>query len=239
MVHTAALAELGALVGDPGRVNMLAALLDGRALTAKELADRAGVSPQTASGHLAKLLAGHLITVEKQGRHRYHRLASVEVARMIESMMQMAALGAAADGGRPLRFGPRDIAMRNARTCYDHFAGRLGVALADHMSERGLVRLEADGGAVTPEGQAALVGFGVDMDAARRAKRIFCKPCLDWSERRPHLAGAVGAAIMLRAFELNWVRRLDATRAVSVTPAGQQGFRQMFGVVFGPEGIAE
>lgn len=108
MVNTSALAELGALVGDPGRVNMLAALLDGRALTARELSDHAGVSPQTASGHLAKLAAGGLITVAQQGRHRYHRLASAEVARMIESMMQMAAVSAAARGGRPMRIGPRD-----------------------------------------------------------------------------------------------------------------------------------
>jgi DNA-binding transcriptional ArsR family regulator len=233
MVHTAALAEIGALVGDPGRANMLAALLDGRALTARELADHAGVTPQTASGHLAKLLAGNLIVVEQQGRHRYHRLASVEVARMIEGMMQAAAVGEAARGSRPVRVGPRDAALRDARTCYDHLAGRLGVALADAMSGAGLVRLEGDGGAVTAAGDRLLREFGADMDGAGRTRRTFCKPCLDWSERRPHLAGAVGAAIMTRSFELGWVRRLNGTRAVAITPDGQLGFRRLFGVSHG------
>ncbi|MBS0297656.1 MAG: helix-turn-helix transcriptional regulator [Proteobacteria bacterium] len=230
MVHTTALAEIGALIGDAGRANMLAALLDGRALTAKELADHAGVTPQTASGHLAKLTAGHLVVVEKQGRHRFHRLASAEVARMIETMMQMAAHGDAARNAKPIRVGPRDQALRAARTCYDHLAGRLGVALADAMAQRDLIRLDADGGLVTPEGRQFLSTFGLDVDAAPRGKRVLCRPCLDWSERRPHLAGVVGAQIMQRCFNLGWIRRLEGTRAVAVTPSGQEGFRRVFDV---------
>ena len=228
MVNTANLAEIGALVGDPGRANMLVALIDGRALTARELAEQAGVTPQTASGHLAKLAAGNLIVVEQQGRHRFHRLASADVARMLESMMQAAVLGAR--GAKPVRTGPRDEALRAARTCYDHLAGRLGVGLADSMTARDLIRLDVDGGLVTTEGRQFLQTFGIDVEHAAHGKRVFCRPCLDWSERRSHLAGAIGAQLMDRCFELGWIRRQAGTRAVAVTPGGQHGFRRMFGM---------
>jgi DNA-binding transcriptional ArsR family regulator len=226
MAGITALAEIGALVGDPGRANMLAALLDGRALTARELAGCAGVAPQTASGHLSRLLAAGLIRMERQGRHRYHRLAGAEVAAMLETMMRVAASGAPA-GGKPVRAGPRDQALRAARTCYDHLAGRLGVAIADGLTARGGL---AEGGAVvTPAGRALLATFGVDVEACAHGARPLCRPCLDWSERRPHLAGAVGARILDRSFELAWVRRLEGGRALAVTPAGRQGFRRVFG----------
>jgi DNA-binding transcriptional ArsR family regulator len=232
-MRTAVLAEIGALVGDPGRANMLAALIDGRALTAKELASQAGVTPQTASGHLARLLAAGLIRVEPQGRHRYHRLASAEVAAMLEVMMQVASSSEATTRA-PLRTGPRDEAMRMARSCYDHMAGRLGVALADALVARGVVELDGDGGTVTPAGVKMLADFGVDAHAAAQApakgRRPFCRPCLDWSERRPHLAGVLGAALLERSLDLHWVRRLDGTRALAITPKGQVGFRNVFGV---------
>jgi DNA-binding transcriptional ArsR family regulator len=230
MFDSRTLATIGALVGDPGRARMLAALLEGRALTASELAAHAGVAPPTASGHLSKLVATGLVVMQRQGRHRYHSLASPEVARMLESMSQMAASGSRAGGGRPVHVGPRDAALRAARTCYDHLAGRLAVGLCDAMAGRGHIEIDRDGGVVTPSGAAFLQELGIDLAAAAQAKRTFCRTCLDWSERRPHLAGAVGAALMRRCFELHWVRRIGGTRALAVTVGGEDGFRKVFGV---------
>jgi DNA-binding transcriptional ArsR family regulator len=232
MVSTTAFAETAALVGDPARANMLSALMNGPALTAAELARAASVAPQTASGHLARLTTAGLLAVEKQGRHRYHRLASPEVARMLEGIMAVAERTQ-----RLVSVGPRDLAMRTARTCYDHLAGRLAVAMADTMVERGQIELSPDGGALTREGAVFLRSLGVDLDAAEAVAtrrggsgRVFCRPCLDWSERRPHVAGAVGAALCDCCFALNWVRRIEGTRAVAVTPKGRLGFKHSFGM---------
>ena len=220
------IAGIAALVGEPARAAMLGVLLDGRALTAAELANAAGVTPQTASSHLARLTAAGLLAVEAQGRHRYHRLAHAEVARLLEGIMQVAA------AIRPAPVvGPRDQALRTARTCYDHIAGRLGVALADALAEAGHVELSRDGGIVTESGLAELAGLGVEIDTeGRKSKRILCRPCLDWSERRAHIAGAVGAALCARAFDAGWIRRLPNTRALSITPKGIRAFREKFGV---------
>jgi DNA-binding transcriptional ArsR family regulator len=237
MLTTSTLAETAALVGDPARANMLTALMDGRALTAAELARAAGVTPQTASGHLARLTEAGLLAMERQGRHRYHRLASPLVAQMVESIMAVAAdLGDAGAGRRttPTVVGPRDQALRRARTCYNHLAGQVAVAMADRMVERGQVDLSPDGGAVTEDGATFLRGLGVDLDAAtarasrRGGGRVFCRPCLDWSERRPHIAGAVGAALCQTCLSRGWLRRLDGTRAVRVTPAGQIALGRAF-----------
>jgi DNA-binding transcriptional ArsR family regulator len=226
MVSTAALAGTAAAIGDPARANMLAALMDGRALTATELARIAGVAPQTASGHLARLAEAGLILPEKQGRHRYHRLASPAVAAMLEGLM---ALAGSARPAAPT--GPRDAALRQARTCYDHLAGRLAVALADSLAARGHLLLEGDGAEITSPGMDFLRRLGVE---ARPSRRLLCRPCLDWSERRPHLAGAIGAALCTRCLDMGWLRRREGTRALLITPAGEQGFRASFGVELRP-----
>jgi len=228
-------AQIAALAGDPARAAMLHALLDGRALTASELAKFAGIAPQTASGHLSQMTAGGLLCVEKQGRHRYHRLASPAVAQMMESIMQVAALKPST---RQLSTGPRDAVMRAARTCYDHLAGKLGVAIADAMVGKGFLELTPDAGLVTEPGVRFLAAIGIDTNklAARRGKttgRVLCRPCLDWSERRPHLAGAVGAAICQHCFDQGLVRRVNGTRAVTITPKGQRVFREQFGAQLG------
>ena len=223
------IAEIAALVGDPARANILSALLDGRALTATELAYAAGVTPQTASAHLAKLADMGLLLPEKQGRHRYFRLATPLVARMLESIMAVAEAG-------PARYRPHwkgGDTLRTPRTCYDHLAGRTAVAITDALVERGHVELGEDGGVVTPSGVAFLTDFGIDLEVARKSRRMFCKPCLDWSERRPHLAGAIGAGLANRAFALGWLERMKDSRAVAVTKAGRQGLLEVFGVPLG------
>src|SRR6201995_727762 len=228
MLRQSRLAEIGALIGDPGRANMLDALMDGRALTARELAAAAGVAPQTASGHLSRVTEVGLIAMEQHGRHRYHRLASAEVANLLESIAYFAARPS--DGGqRAMRTGPRDAAVRLARTCYNHFAGRLGVSIADAMLARGHIELDQDGGAVTEPGRDFLGRFGVMVAPAAGAGRLFCRPCLDWSERRPHLAGTLGVALTCRCFELGWVKKIEGSRAVAITQKGRHGFQQAFG----------
>jgi len=220
------IAEVAALVGDPARANMLTALMGGKALTASELAYVAGVTAPTASGHLGKMAEARLVVVAAQGRHRYYRLASAQVARMLESLMAVAVDGPPRH--RPT--GPRDRQLAHARTCYDHLAGRLGVGLADALVDRGAIQIDDDGGAVTPAGEVLLAEFGIDLKATAQAKRVFCRPCLDWSERRWHLGGAVGAALTRRCFELEWIARIGDSRAVAVTPAGRQGFARTFGL---------
>jgi DNA-binding transcriptional ArsR family regulator len=220
------IAEVAALVGDPARANMLCALLGGRALTATELAYCAGVSPQTTSGHLGKLFAARLVVLMKQGRHRYYRLAGPHVAQMLESIMNVALAG-------PPRFQPKtklDDKLRHARTCYDHFAGVLGVGLAERMVARDLVVLGDEAGEVTPAGLAFLSKLGVDLSAARAKRRVFCRPCLDWTERRSHIGGAVGAALAKRCFDLKWIERIGSSRAVAITPAGRRGLLEQFGL---------
>jgi DNA-binding transcriptional ArsR family regulator len=229
MTTIAAFAETAALAGDPARANMLMALMDGRALTASELARAAGVTPQTASGHLGRLVTAGLLAVHCQGRHHYHRLASAAVANMVESIMQVSIANGAATGRRPVFTGPRDAAMRAARTCYNHLAGRLGVALADALSERGHVELSSEGGAVTEKGKRFLDEFGVDLGVGKEGA-VFCRPCLDWSERRLHIGGTVGKALADRCFALRWIERKSDSRAVGVTRAGERGFHEAFGI---------
>ena len=220
------MAEVAALVGDPARANILAALMGGRPLTASELVCAAGVSPQTTSGHLGKLTAGRLIACMKQGRHRYYRIATHRVAEMLEGIMAVVA-------DAPPRHRPAskvDEAMRTARTCYDHFAGKLGVGLTDALCAHGRLALTEEGGEVTDGGVAFFEKFGVGLAAARGRRRIFCRPCLDWTERRPHLGGSVGAALAQRCFDLDWLKRMRESRALTLTPAGRRGLTETFGV---------
>jgi DNA-binding transcriptional ArsR family regulator len=218
------IATVAALIGDPARANMLCALLDGRARTAGELAYSARVSPQTASGHLGKLAGAKLVEVMQQGRHRYYRLAGPHVGGLLEGIMAVAAV--TTPRSRPIRV---EENLRQARLCYDHLAGRLGVALADSLQAQGHVAFACDGGAVTAAGETFLRDFGIDMHALP-PRRVFCKPCLDWSERRPHVGGSVGAALAERLFALGWIRRKREGRALLVTPAGLQGLQRTFGV---------
>lgn len=232
MTSDARFAEVATLAGEPTRVVMLHALMDGRALTASELARVAGVTPQTASDHLGKLVAGGLLRVQQQGRHRYHRLASAAVAHMIESIVQVAS--ASTPVLRTLATGPKDEALRQARTCYDHLAGRLGVALADALVADGHIDLTHDAGLLSDSGLSLMVRIGIDLPSLSpsmsKRGRVLCRPCLDWSERRPHLAGTLGAALCSLSFSRGWIRRIDATRAVRITPAGYRDYRELLGV---------
>jgi len=210
---------------------MLHALMDGRALTATELAFAAGITPQTASGHLARLTEAQLLAVERQGRHRYHRIADRGVARMVESIMQVASTRRGTS--RPVRTGPRDLALRTARTCYDHLAGGLGVALADALVEAGHAVIEPDAGLITACGQVFLSSLGIELPGYSKPNgngRVLCRPCLDWSERRAHLGGSIGALLCSHCLEAGWVRRLEDTRAVAITPTGEVAFRRHFGI---------
>ncbi|MDA5109076.1 ArsR/SmtB family transcription factor [Brevibacillus thermoruber] len=230
MTHTG-FAQTASLIGDPSRAAMLLQLMDGRALPAGELARRARISPQTASAHLGKLVAGGLLALETHGRHRYYRLRGPEVAQALEGLLILSPPGPV----RSLRESEERKALRFARTCYDHLAGRVGVRLAEQLTHRGwLTRLDAPSAAgkweLTPAGEEALAAFGLDIPALRRSRRSFARPCLDWMERRHHLAGALGAALTARLFELGWLRRHPSSRAVILTEAGRTGLHDAFGV---------
>lgn len=231
MISGISMAEIGALVGDPARANMLTALLSGQALSASDLAWHAGVTPQTASGHLARLIEAELLKVLAQGRHRYYRLASPLVAAMLESINIVAAVQAPPRRRPPSRI---DAAMRDARTCYDHLAGRLGIAWADMLVGRRYIELSDEAGALTRSGRKFFAEFGIDLGAVQRGRRCFCRACLDWSERRPHIAGALGAAIAARCFSLGWIAHLKDSRALTVTGKGVTGLRDRVGVAFEP-----
>jgi DNA-binding transcriptional ArsR family regulator len=232
MISGAMIAEIAALAGDPARANILTALLDGRAMTATELAYAARVTPQTTSAHLGKLVEAGMITATPSGRHRYFRLASPKVAQMLESIV------AVAGDNRP-RFRPlsrQAAALRAARVCYDHLAGQLGVRIADAMVTRGYLVLEDDGGRITDAGARFLWELGIDTRIAGKGRRHLCRACLDWTERRPHIGGAIGAALAERWLALGWIARAKDSRAVVVTPVGERGFQDSLGMTAGLPG---
>jgi DNA-binding transcriptional ArsR family regulator len=224
MTAEANLAPAAALLGDPARASMMMALMDGRALTAKELAYAARISAPTASAHLAKLLDLGLLAVEPQGRNRFYRIASPLVAQAIESI----ALLAPADVRRP-RIAAAAKGLRLARTCYDHIAGLLGVAIADRLQAENHVVIADGGGMLTARGERFLAAMGVTVEPTG-TRRVFCRPCLDWTERRHHLAGAVGAAICAHCQERGWLERGRDSRALRVTPSGERAFARHFGI---------
>ena len=215
------IARVAALIGDPARADVLTALLADRALTATELADIAGVTRQTISAHLAKLLDAALVAVEAQGRHRYFRLAGHDIALLLESLMGVAFR----TGAIRLRPGPREPALRKARVCYDHLAGELGVFAYDALLARQALVSGAGGLYLTNAGAAWFTAFGVDPARAAGQRRAFCRPCLDWGERRHHLGGALGTGLLERLLELRWASRAKGSRVVVFTPRGEAFFR--------------
>jgi DNA-binding transcriptional ArsR family regulator len=226
MITGPIIAETAALVGDPARATMVSSLLDGRALTASELALAAGITPQTASTHLAKLTKAGLLSVVRTGRHRYFRLASPTAAAMIEGIVAVAL--EKRPRYRPLSGQAR--ALSTARMCYDHLAGRISVDLTDSFVARGYIVLDDDVAEITTPGASFLTEFGIEFPARRPTRRPFCRLCLDWTERRPHIAGAVGVAITKRCFDLGWIERMKSSQAVIVTRLGRRGFRDTFGI---------
>ena len=226
MVTGPLIAEIAGLVGEPARATMLSALLDGRALTATDLAYAARVTPQTASTHLAKLAAAGLVAPLREGRYRYFRLASPTVAQMLDGIMAVALEHR--PRYRPLSRQARELSA--ARICYDHLAGRLGVDLTDSLVMHQYILVGDEAAEITPAGTRFLTDFGLDMSALSSRRRHFCRLCLDWTERRPHIAGAVGAALMNRCFDLGWTERMPHSGAVIVTASGKRGFLDTFGI---------
>src|SRR5262245_23764800 len=226
MITGPIIAEIAALVGDPARATMVFALLDGRALAASELASAARVTPQTASTHLAKLTEAGLLSVVRRGRHRQFRLGSPTVVDMIDGIVTFAL--EKRPRYRPLSRQAR--ALGAARICYDHLAGRLSVDLTDAFVGRKYIVLDHEAAELTPVGARFLTGFGIELPRRRSSRRHFCRLCLDWTERRPHIAGAIGAAITKRCFDLGWMERMKDSQAVIVTPLGRRGFQKAFGI---------
>lgn len=218
------IARIAGLIGEPARAEMLTALLGGKALAAGELAAAAGVGRPTASAHLARLVEARLLAVEAQGRHRYFRLADDEVAHALEALLGVAFRG------RPTRLvtGPREPALRKARVCYDHLAGELAVEVFAALQTSGALASGSGGLGLSETGATRFRELGVDLDAAAAQRRVFCRPCLDWGERRDHLAGALGAALLQRIYALRWARRIEGSRVVAFSAVGEQNLRAAF-----------
>lgn len=218
------MAGVAALLGETSRATILASLMDGRLHTASELAYMAAIKPQTASFHLAKLVEGKLVSVEKQGRHRYFQLANEEIAQFIESFLAISPLPEV----RSLKQSSQVKLLQEARTCYDHLAGKLGVALTDSMLDAGYLKKEAKTFVVTIKGEQFFTDFGIDLNALQKKRRSFSNVCLDWSERRHHLAGALGNELFTHFLNLGWITRVPSIRAIKITDTGKAGFNHVF-----------
>ncbi|WP_338549474.1 ArsR/SmtB family transcription factor [Roseovarius phycicola] len=219
------ISRVAALIGDPARANILTALMSGKALTASELAGEAGVTLQTASSHLSKLESGGLIRLRREGRHKYFRLAGDDVAAVLEALMGLAA------GAGQLRHqpGPKDRDLRRARVCYNHLAGDMGTQMFDSLQAQGFIASGDNDLVLTAAGRSFVTEFGIDLDQLPTSRAPMCRECLDWSERRSHLAGQLGRAMLSRMEETGWARRVDGTRIVDFTPVGLRKFEQVFG----------
>jgi len=224
------IARIASLIGEPARAAMLLELMDGRLLTAKELAGAGSVSPPTASRHLALMVEAGLMAVEQRGRHRYHRLASGEIAGVLEGIMQIA--------GRPVArravvAGPRDEALRTARMCYDHIAGRLGLAIAEHLQADRAIEFDGGSGHVTDRAGVVLQRWGLSLGPDPQTPgrgRPYCRPCLDWSERKPHVAGRLGAMLCAHCLDRGWLARRPGSRALAISSAGAVALRALLGL---------
>jgi len=218
------IARVAALIGDPSRANILTALMSGKALTTTELALEAGITLQTASTHLAKMKEGGLLKLRKQGRHKYFSLASDNVAQVLEALMGLAA----GSGHLRSRIGPKDDALRKARVCYNHLAGDMGTQMFDGLVNDGHLRLGEDGVGLTGKGERFVREFGIDLEILRANRSLLCRECLDWSERRSHLAGSLGRALLSRFEELGWARRDRKSRAILFSKHGERDFQMTF-----------
>jgi DNA-binding transcriptional ArsR family regulator len=217
------IARVAAIIGETSRAQVLSLLMADRALTATELAAHVGITKQTLSAHLAKLLDAKLIAVEAQGRHRYFRLANRDVARLIESLMGVAFRA----GAVRLVSGPREPALRKARVCYDHLAGEIAVEMLETLVARGAFRDEKGGFMLTQAGERWFESAGIDSAMLAQKPRSLCRPCLDWGERRHHLAGALGAALLQRIYALRWAKPARGSRVVSFSPTGERALRRL------------
>ncbi len=218
------IARTGALIGDIARASMLTALMNGKALTVTELAREAGITVQTASSHLSKLQQGGLLKMRKQGRHKYFALANEEVAAVLESLMGLV------EGSKPLvsRTGPADIALRHARVCYNHLAGNMGIHLYDSLLSNGYIANKSGQLNLTPDGEQFFNSFGIDLSGLKAGRSVLCRECLDWSERRSHLAGSLGRSLLSRFEQLKWARRVEGTRVIKFSRSGAAHFEKTF-----------
>src|SRR5262245_10890998 len=221
---------IAALIGDHARAEILTALMGGQALTATELSQVAGITKAAVSSHLAKLVDAHLLTVQSQGRHRYYRLAHRDVAHLLEDLMGVAYR----TGAVRVRSSPREPALRKARVCYDHLAGELGVLIFDSLRDRHLLRIGKEPNTapeLTEKGERHFRDFGIDVQALAHERRPICRVCLDWSVRRYHLAGGLGAAILRKCLEVRWARVEKASRVIRFSVPGERELRAQFGLL--------
>ena len=218
------IAEIASLLGETSRATMLASMMDGRFHTASELAYMAAIKPQTASFHLAKLVDGKLVNVEKQGRHRYFRLAGEDIAQLLESFLAMSPPPEV----RTLKQSSQMKVLQDARTCYDHLAGKLGVQLTESLLKASYLELDQKQFVITAEGVQFFADFGLNLDELKKMRRSFSHACLDWSERRYHLGGALGHGLLTHLFNLEWITRVPSIRAIKVTEKGRAGFKEIF-----------